>query len=101
MTAVYYPAKVTAVPYPAKVTAVSYPAKVTAVSYPAKVAAVLYPGKPQKQCYPFLLMCAVFLCVQTMVWLPAFVIFNVCMDVDAGDSTQGLYGHRKRVSTES
>ena len=44
---------------------------------------------------------AVFLCVQTMVWLPAFGIFNVHVDVDAGDSTQGLYGHRKRVSTES
>ena len=91
MTAVSYPAKVTAVPYPAKVTAVSYPAKVTAVSYPAKVAAVLYPGKPQKQCYPFLLMCAVFLCVQTMVWLPAFGIFHFCTDVDRCDCTQGKY----------
>ena len=39
-----------------------------------------YPGKAQElqeQCYPFLLVCAVFPCVQTMVWLPVFGIFNV------------------------
>ena len=37
--------------------------------------------QPQEQCYPFLSMCAVFSCVQTMVWLPMFGIFNVCTDV--------------------
>ena len=42
-----------------------------------------------------------YLCVQTMAWLPVFETFNVCTDVDACDCTQGLYGHRKRVCTES
>ena len=40
-----------------------------------------YLGKaqqPQEQLYPFLSVCAVFSCVQTMVWLPVFGIFNVC-----------------------
>ena len=46
----------------------------------------LYPGKsqqPQEQCYLFLSVCAIFSCVQTMVWLPVFWIFNVRTDVDA------------------
>ena len=63
---------------------------------------VSYPGRAQElqeQCYPFLLVSAVFPCVQTMVWLPVFGIFNVHADVDACDCTQGLYGHRKRVCT--
>ena len=46
-------------------------------------------------------VCAVFLCVQTMVWLPVFEIFNVRTDVDACDCTRGLCGHRKRVCTGS
>ena len=40
-----------------------------------------YLGKAQQlqeQLYPFLSVCAVFSCVQTMVWLPVFGIFNVC-----------------------
>ena len=37
----------------------------------------------------------------SMVWLPAFGIFNVSTDVDACDCTRGLYGHRKRVCTGS
>ena len=40
---------------------------------------LLYLGKaqrPQKQHYPFLSVCAVFSCVQTMVRLPVFGIFN-------------------------
>ena len=41
----------------------------------------------------------VFLCVQTMVWLPVLGIFNMRTDVDACDGTQGLYGRRKRVCT--
>ena len=44
---------------------------------------------------------AVFLCVQTMVWLPVFGIVNMCMDVDACTCTLGLYGHCKRENTES
>ena len=38
-----------------------------------------YLGKaqqPQEQRYPFLSVCVVFSCVQTMVWLPGFGIFN-------------------------
>ena len=61
-----------------------------------------YLGKvQQEQRYPFLSVCAVFSCVQTMVWLPVFGIFNVRTDVDACDCIRGLYGHRKRVCTES
>ena len=57
--------------------------------------------QPQEQRYPFLAVCVVFSFVQTVVWLPVFGNFNVCTDVDACDCTQGLYGHRKRVCTES
>ena len=54
-----------------------------------------YLGKAQQlqqQQYPFLSMCTVFSCVQTMVWLKAdvlFGVFNVRTDVDVCDSTQG------------
>ena len=44
---------------------------------------------------------AVCSCVRTVLWLPVFEIFNVSTDVEVRDSTQGLYGHRKRVCTES
>ena len=69
-----------------------------------------YLGKtqqPQKQSHPFLSVCAVFSCFKKkekekrMVWLPVFGIFNVSTNVDACDCTRGLYGHRKRVCTES
>ena len=50
---------------------------------------------------PFLSACAVFVGVQTMVWLTVFGTFNMRTDVHACDFTQGLYGHRKRVCTES
>ena len=53
-----------------------------------------------EQRYSFLPMCAVFFCVQTMLWLPVFAIFNVHTDVDACDFTRGLYGHCKRVCTQ-
>ena len=45
--------------------------------------------------------CVQYFCVQTMVWLPMFGIFNTRTDVPACNCTQGLYGHRKRVCTES
>ena len=51
--------------------------------------------QPQEQRYPFLPVCAVFSCVQTMVWLLVFVIFNVRTYVDACDYTQGLYEQRE------
>ena len=35
----------------------------------------------QEQAYPFLSVRAVFPCVQTIVWLPVFRIFNACTDV--------------------
>ena len=53
--------------------------------------------QPQEQCYPFLSVCAVCLCVQTMLWLPVFGIFNVLTDVDACDCTRGLYRHCKSL----
>ena len=46
-------------------------------------------------------VCAVFLCVQTMVWLPVFEIFNVRTDVDACDCTRGLCRPHERVCTGS
>ena len=49
-----------------------------------------------QQRYPFLSACVLFVCVQTMVWLPVFRIFNMSKDVDACDFTWGLYGQRKR-----
>ena len=53
----------------------------------------------QEQHYPFLPVCVIFSCVQTMVWLPVFGILNVCTDADACDCAQGLYGHCRRVWT--
>ena len=43
----------------------------------------------QERRHPFLSVCAVLLCVQTVVWLPAFGIFNMCMDVVACNCTLG------------
>ena len=63
-----------------------------------------YLGKaqqPQEQRYPFLSVCAAFTCVQTMVRLSVFKLFNLCTDVDACVCTQGLYTHRKTACTES
>ena len=58
----------------------------------------------QEQRYPFLLVCVVFLCVQTMVyvWLPVLGIFNAHTDANACDFTHRLHGHCKiRVCTGS
>ena len=44
--------------------------------------------QPQEQCYPFLSVCAVFPCVQTVIWLPVFGIFNMSTDVDACNCAQ-------------
>ena len=65
-----------------------------------------YPGKaqqPQEQRYPFLSVCVVFSCVQTIVWLPlvpVFGIFNVHTDADVRDCTRGLSGHCKSVCSQ-
>ena len=40
-------------------------------------------------------------CVQTVLCLPVFGIFNMHADVDACNCTWGLYGHCDRVSSES
>ena len=71
----------------------------------------------QEQRYPFLSVRAVFSCVQTMVWLPVFGIFNVRVDVDScnctaqrlleslhwkltlGEKSLAALGSRTRVST--
>ena len=45
------------------------------------------------QRYPFLSMCAVFSCVQTMVRLPVSGIFNVRTNVDVCDFTRWLHGN--------
>ena len=57
--------------------------------------------QPQEQRYPLLTVRAVFSCVQTKVGLPMPGVFNVHTDVNACDCTRGLYGHCKRVGTES
>ena len=44
---------------------------------------------PQEQRYPFLSVCAVFSCVETMVWMPVFGICIVIADADACDCTRG------------
>ena len=51
-----------------------------------------YLGKaqqPQEQRCLFLSACVVFSCVQTMVWLPVFGIFNLRTGVDECSCTQG------------
>ena len=45
----------------------------------------------QEQCYPFLPMCAVFLCVQTVLWLPVFGNFNVRTEIVVCNYTWGLH----------
>ena len=52
-----------------------------------------YPGKaqqPQEQRYPFPSVCAVFSCVQSVVWLPELAIFTVRADVSAYECTQAI-----------
>ena len=44
----------------------------------------------QLQEYPFLPVCSVFSCVQTMVWVPVFGIFNARTNVDACDCNRRL-----------
>ena len=46
--------------------------------------------QPQEQRYPLLSVCAVFLCVQTMVWLPSVWDFNIRLYVVACDCRRGL-----------
>ena len=49
--------------------------------------------QPQEQHYTFLPVSAVnavFLCLQTVVWLPVFGIFNMRPDFDACNCTPGL-----------
>ena len=70
--------------------------KYTSLSFAGKFGSP-YPGKALGAALPFPTSgCAVFSCVQTMVWLPVFVVVNVRTDADACDCTRGLYGHRER-----
>ena len=55
--------------------------------------------QPQEQCYQLLSVCAVFLCDQTIVWLPVLGFFNLCTDVDACNCIGGLYRHWKIICT--
>ena len=61
-----------------------------------------YLDKAQDHHYPFLPVCAVFLCVKTMVWLPVFGILNVSTDVNAYNCTWAVWAayqnwHLKRL----
>ena len=52
--------------------------------------------QPQNWRYPFLAVCAVFTCVQTMVWLPVSEIFIMHTDVGVCHCTTELYeDHRE------
>ena len=44
----------------------------------------------QQRCYLFLFLCAVFSCVQTLVWLSVFGIFNMHADIDGIESMSVL-----------
>ena len=44
--------------------------------------------QPQEQHYPFLSVCAEFLCIQTIIWMPVLQILNMHANADAGDCTQ-------------
>ena len=57
--------------------------------------------QPHEQRYPLLSVCAVFSCVQTMVWLPALGFLTCAKMLMHAIAHRGLYGHRKRVCTES
>lgn len=45
----------------------------------------LWLQQPEGQRCPYLPVYCVLLCVQIMVWLPVFVIYNVCADADASN----------------
>ena len=65
---------------------------ILALLCPLREILVTLPGSgtaAEEQRYPILSVRTVFSCVQSLVWLPAFGMFNVRR---AGDSTQGLYG---------
>ena len=47
--------------------------------------------QPQVQHYPFPSVRAVFSCVQAMVWLTVFAIFNLHTDVNTCNCSRGLY----------
>ena len=44
--------------------------------------------------------CVQYFCVQAMVWLPVFGIFDMHTDVDVCNCTQGLYGHHSESALE-
>ena len=46
-------------------------------------------------------VCGVFLCIQTVIWLPMLGIFDVRRNANACDYTRELYEHHKRVCTKS
>ena len=57
-----------------------------------------YLGK-KEHCFPFVPACAIYVGVQTMVWLPVFGIFNMRLTVVACDCTCWLYEHCNKVCT--
>ena len=42
---------------------------------------------PQEQCCPFVRVCVLFSCAQTVLWLPVLGVFNICPDVSACNFT--------------
>ena len=56
--------------------------------------------QPKEQRYPFQESASgIFVCPKA--WLPMLGIFNVHIDANACNYIRGLYGHHKRVCTES
>ena len=67
--------------------------------YLASVTWVRQSGHKSSATHPYYWasVCAVFACVQIILWLPVFRVFNACTDVDACTFVQGLYGHHTKV----
>ena len=59
------------------------------------------PTEAARAAFPFLPVCSVFVCVQTVGQLPVFGIFNMHANVEACNCTQRLDEHLKRVCFES
>ena len=58
--------------------------------------------QPPEQSYPFLSVCAISLCIQTVVWLPVLqIVLNALTDFSACNCTSGLHKHCRRICTDS
>ena len=95
----YCPLLIFGSPYPGKA---QYSSLKGSAMCPLLSVCAVFPCVQTMLWLPVLLsVCAVFPCVYTMLWLPVFGTSNGHTHVDACDCTRGLYGHRQRVCIES